>query len=562
MPNQAVINGFDINGTGVAPTPPSNPLCFDTYYNVGQLKDLNFDTYYNVLSLPKVELRRDAYWEFAEPVQEQFVFELGLMLQEAFPIDLELVTDSFLDITYTDTIEEAFALLYDLKFPLAEEFLIKYNIKDTDPVDAFLDIPMPLIVDSVLDIIYNLRPVIEEDFVYPSRLLVDADAPFTVLYNINDFETVDSSFTTLYSLLDETSIDVTGGIELEIVATGEIVPILEGSVQFDEGGYNWLGTVALANVGDESKFNFDDEVIIRIFGEEYNMVVDAKEVNRERPGQATAGLMLAGLSARFDVPRAPAYTNTFDTAITASAAVEAILGTTVDWQMIDWTIPAGRLGGEAVSPIELAQQVATAGGGIIETNRDGTLYVRNLFPVPVAQYPTTTPDDVLLEQDSIMSLAESFEGQELFNKFRIRDVSDTSFRDRIVFEADDNTGLSGSLFVYPAPFRPITVEHTSDTQISLTPVGEVFVEQEEIIEFQDGQGGAAFPIHDLLSVEWMDDDLGPLTFTQYENTFFTATGIGDPVGYSLATVTYRARAFKFNTSSTVDDSVQFIVVDC
>ena len=158
-----------------------------------------------------------------------------------------------------------------------------------------------------------------------------------------------------------------------------------------------------------------------------------------------------------------------------------------------------------------------------------------------------------------MSLAESFEGQEIFNKFRIRDVSDSDFRDRIVFEASDQTGLEGCLFVFPSPFRPITVEHTSDTQISLTLVGEVFLEKEELIEFQDGQGSSAFPIFDLLSVEWMDDDLGALTFTQFENTFFSA----DPVNkFSLATVTYRTKAVKFTTSSTVDDQVQFLVVDC
>ncbi len=561
--NGGSINGFGINAAAAAGPPPVPVFCasFDQSWAIAELAVLqaSFDQAWAIAELSVENASFDQSWALTVTVFESFLFQLGLDVDFEGTFVLGLNTDLGFVIENTDIIEEAFAAVYDLKFSLQNDLIIEYNISDTDPVDAPFEMPMPLIVDAALGIEYNLRPVVQEDFVFPSRLLVDADAPFTVLYNIKNTESVDKQFSILYSLLDETSIDVTGGIELEIVATGEIIAILEGSVQFDEGGYNWVGRVSLANIGDESKFEFDTEVILRIFGEEYSMVVDSKDVNRDRPGSVTSSLTLAGISARLDVPRASAFTGNFDTDITASAAAEAILGTTVDWQMIDWVIPGGRLGAEAVSPIQFAQQIATAGGGVLESNKDGTVYVRDLFPVPVAQYPTTTPDHIFLEQDSIMSLAESFEGQEIFNKFRIRDVSDSDFRDRIVFEASDQTGLEGCLFVFPSPFRPITVEHTSDTQIGLTLVGEVFLEKEELIEFTDGQGNAGFPIFDLLSVEWMDDDLGALTFTQFENTFFSA----DPVNkFSLATVKYRTKAVKFTTSSTVDDQVQFLVVDC
>lgn len=540
--NEQAINEFAINDEGEAV-----PIVVST-----------FNQNWAVAALVQHDSIFNQRWTSSNTTDASFTYSLPLLVDSEFVWELILRVGALATFPLGWSAAVAFTFPLTLLAKVDSAHTFPLPLLDTDPVNREFQYPYSLRLNREFQLSATLLDTVNREFELSAGLLDTVNREFQLSAELLAFDKVNREFRYVWSLLEQSAVNVTGALQLELVKTAEIVPITSGTIEISEDSYAWTGTLDLANIRDFDKFEYDDDVILRLYGEEYEMVVDGKDRGRSGPAQVRSSLRVISKSARSATPRAAELTETFG-AILAKDAVEQILGQAVDWQIIDWLIPAGRLAATEADPVEIASQIVEAAGGLLETKIDGSFVVRNRYPVPVAQWDTATPDQVYLESDAIMSWSEGFRPTAIFNKFRIRDGGDDTRGDRIIFEADEDDRLQGSLFVFPQPWRDITVTDTSDDAITATPVGDVFREEEDQVEFRDGAGSVGFPIFSIQSVEWLDLDIGPVNFTLDD----TRVESSDPVNkYSLAIIKYTTRAKEFRTSSPVADTAQFLVEDC
>ncbi len=560
--NSGALNSHSLNApSGIAAPLPKRNARFHQGYVVASLPQRNARLHqgYDVVPLPQRNARLHHGYDVLKIIDEEFILPYRFIVDLGFFIPWRLFVGQALEMPYQFTVSGSNVIPYIITASFGEDFGIVYDMKG-DVITEDFDITAGLVVQNDFQIPYGLRGTIQTPFEVVYGLLADITAPFTVSYDMVDKPSVELKV--LYSLLDETAINITGAITITIKGTGEEIEILDGSIEWNEGGYNWIGQITLAQPGDLTKFPFDEAVDFDIFGESYCMVVDTQDFGRAAPAQFAPRVALVGVAARLDTPRAQAITVDFQSPLTAQEAINQILGTTVTYETLDWIIPGGRLAGENASPIRLAQKVANAVGATIQADPDGTLVVRDIFPVAVTLWPGTTPAHVFTETADILSTTESLGTQEIFNKFRIRDSGEDRVNDRIEFEEDADDGNAGRVLVFPSPFGARTLRTTSDN-IPITPVGEVLLEKTEKIEITDGTGDVGFPIDSITSFSWLDDDLGTPLFTVGEDEIRVSNPAGStPEGYSVLEVVYQARALSFEVSSPIDDCVQFIVEEC
>ena len=348
-------------------------------------------------------------------------------------------------------------------------------------------------------------------------------------------------------------------MDVSLTAGGRRIPILTWDLRAQEGGYLYEGTVTVGAEG-YGLVRVGDAVTLDLFGEPYSLVVESRRRDREGAAGRRFALELRSPTVRFDFPRAAPVTRTFDASVMARAAVETLLGEAVaGWDLVDWRIPAFRLAFEDASPIAAAQEIVQAPGGTIETDPDGTLRVRHLYPSsPKHGYADVAPARTVDDQDDVVSSSESFEPRRRVDRLTIRDTVEGLFNDRLEFEPDANNSRSGTLRVYPSPWRSgLVVRHTSNAALSLTPNGETTREETEVVEFAAGRAGLRFPVEALLALEWLYVSLGAVTFEAHE----TELKAGGEQGYSLARVTYRVRSIDYRVASATVDEAQLILED-
>jgi len=559
--NDGVVNGNAINAPVGAVSPPT-PV-ESTSFEFGYLRNQ---------TTPNLSANIHRY---SHGVSLTFPYEIPTRLPvdvgsgEGFVLQNGLVVDTGFTISLGDLVTGAQTISVPLGVVVNTPFEVIYSYVN-DVVNTPFEILQPVALNSAFEITYNMTQRVTGPHEIPAPLVTTANSAFDIVYSILNFNPVvgpfggtgqPPGFKIIYNLEDNTTLDVTNAIIM--THEGEQIGLQQGSVEIDEGGFNWRGRILLADVTDYGRFQFNEDVQLDIYGETYNMIVQSKSLDRNSPAGASAQLELLGVAARFDVPIASPINQTFGV-IGANAAVDQILGTTVQWDIVDWVIPANRLAGDNASPVELASKIVEAAGGRLEANPDGTIRVRHLYPVSLVDYSTATPAHVYTENDSILAVAEGIRNQEIVNRIRIRDTSDSAFRDRIVFEADDDSGLRGDLFVYPSPYRSIVLEHTGPTNIILNPQVpfDILQVKTEIIEIREGTGSVQFGIAQITNIDWMEVNLGGLSF-EPDSTTVTATSIGTTplTTHSLVEVTYTTRAKHWRTESLTPIQVQYLVID-
>ena len=205
------------------------------------------------------------------------------------------------------------------------------------------------------------------------------------------------------------------------------------------------------------------------------------------------------------------------------------------------------------SPI--ASAIAQAAGAVIESDKSGALTVRYLWPVNIPDWPAASPDHILTDEADNLSIEERLAPTERFNEVTLRDFDLAAGLEDYPHEwVESADPLRGDLLVYPWPFAPVDLAHTGHAGVGLAPVGQRLVSHVEEVEFAAGRASVRFPVDSVVSVAWRYSPLGPVTATGRD---LTASGGG---GYSLAAVTYTARACVFTLSNSRDENIQFLVM--
>lgn len=389
-----------------------------------------------------------------------------------------------------------------------------------------------------------------------SPIYAAAKAGCEVAYDVKTTDTVRAAVELVAPILGDAQ--VIAASPLVATVAGVSVRLQDVQINMDEGDRYWQCDVTLLDPGQHALFGPDVAFTVALGGETWAFVVES--VQLERSGVADLRASVGGVSpvSRFAAPRAALVTKTWASAVLASDVVAELLpGASIDWRVIDWTIPAYRLAASNEAPIEIAQRVAAAAGAMIEANPDGTIYVRYAFPVPLVEWATASPDQDYSDLVDAFSVTESLAYAGTVNRLRIMDVLAGPYQDVIEFEQDRLDPASGGLRVYPSPWRTtFDLAHTSLPIVSIERIGVETAEHTEVVEVLRGQGSVQYPLHQLLSVEWLHADLGGITFDADSREFRSTSEL---LTESLARITYRTRFVDFRAVAYGGAQVQFVV---
>lgn len=343
------------------------------------------------------------------------------------------------------------------------------------------------------------------------------------------------------------------------------VPISALTLSSDEESVFWQCQLQLAKARDYGRFPRDTAFTLELFGIEYQLVVDSRELSRsmDEAGNQIETAMITGLSpaCRHTSPRATPFSRTWTEPVTARAAVETILGEAVSWEILDWIIPAYRLAAVNAIPLDLAKQIVGAAGGLLECLPDGHLRARYRFPVSIPDQASVSPDLQLTEHD-IYSVSETPLNDDLRNRFQLVDV-ETSYADRLEWIAEEGNPLRGNLAAYLSPWRDDLRITTSrgTPPIVYWPIGVSTHLEMETVEFTAGHATTKYPIMSLQNLTWLSTDLGGIVFEPYTSDL-TCTAPDDYGGYSLALLSYLTKRLDYGVeclNSPID--AQFLLIE-
>lgn len=369
-------------------------------------------------------------------------------------------------------------------------------------------------------------------------------------FDVTDVNPVAKRLTSSWSLLADQHLQAVMNTP-ELVWQQRTIRILQATLSCDEGSPVWIAMVEIAQVADFAAIAIGDPITLQLGLETFELVVDGKTLSRESQTSQRCELTAISPLALLDAPFAATTRYYQPGAVSARMAVEELIGE-VDWQLPDWTIPAGRLLMEGVTPLAAARSVVAAIGGIIESNPDGTVVCRRRHPVSIPDYGQTPVAHQLFDADVLTSRAQIAPARG-YNRVTLanEDGASGSSADRIEHVADAN---QGTVRAYLATTRPVLLTHTGHPATVIAALGEVTRSESEVVEFIEGRASTRYPVTAISSTTWQHTDLGAVT----------ADGqalVAAVPGYSLLDLTYTTTSLDWRVTLAAAEEVQFILVD-
>lgn len=327
------------------------------------------------------------------------------------------------------------------------------------------------------------------------------------------------------------------------------------SCDYDSVGYTFeckvsdLEFVRGARIGDRIDVLFEGTAYLFFLS---NVSSDSPERS------AAESVSIRGLSPVFllDAPYAETVTYAPDEAKLFSEIIQEALGVPVDFSRhIDWVVPYGRAQSSSQTPLGLVSGFLGSIGSRLLSNPDGSVYALPRYPVGFDTVPTGVPPHALDETNHVFTKSSTYEYNKGYNRFRVRD-SEEGYGD--IIEYDEPTSIAS---VWLSPYRSSGWElRCTASDIVLYSQGEVVEEHEEMWDFKAGATSSTYPILDLVSLTWITDSLGGVSFVPYSTKVSAPVGIN--FGYGLAKVVYRAKRSKFElVTSTPVEATQLIIVE-
>ncbi|MDB4312068.1 hypothetical protein N9937_01430 [bacterium] len=326
-------------------------------------------------------------------------------------------------------------------------------------------------------------------------------------------------------------------------STGATIEVQSITLRHAEREYGWTGQLVLSDPAGYQNLSLEDELSIDLDGEVFSVIVDNKSL--QRSGLATPTLTVSVISptAALAFPRATPLEQTWDTATAASVIADAVASEGIDWTLIDWEIQANRLAVYNASPMNVISTIATAAGGVAETQPDGSLSVRHLWPVAVPRWDLGVVDHVLTDAEHILGARESYRSQRRVNSVLVRGYVPSSVSGRLVMEIDSREGALSNrvpggqqdVLTYRSPLLPSPVSTLATAGgIARTGLDNVTI-VEDVAFLSTNEASLGKPATAVTSVIWMGPSLGTVVLEADGSTLTTPSA-----GTSIARVTYTA----------------------
>lgn len=372
-------------------------------------------------------------------------------------------------------------------------------------------------------------------------------------YAITDVNPVQSRLTVGWSLLDDLRFQAVVNTP-ELVWQGRTIRILQATLSCDEDSPVWIAQIEIAELADFAAMAMTDALSLTLGLETFALIIDGKTLSRQENAEQHYQITAVSPLALHDAPFAGTTRFYQAESISARMAVEQLIGT-VDWQLPDWIIPAGRLLLDGVTPQAGTRTIMAAIGGIVESNPDGSVVCRRRHPVSVPAYASASVAHSLFDSEVINSRtqiapARGFDRVTIANQ----DSVGSNVSDRIEFVINAEDSHQGVVRAYLATTRPVILTHTGHPDTDITELGPTVRTEIETVEFIDGRASSKYPVTTITSAIWQHSDLGSVTANQQNLSV-------DNTGYSLLKLTYTTTSLNWQVSLITDEEVQFVLVD-
>ncbi|MEO5349961.1 MAG: hypothetical protein H7836_09965 [Magnetococcus sp. YQC-3] len=323
--------------------------------------------------------------------------------------------------------------------------------------------------------------------------------------------------------------------------------IISASISHAEGDLWWSGNLELDDPASFQRIQIDDPLVLELGGEQFNFLVDNKTLERDGIGMPRFSVAVVGVTARFASPRAVPLDRVWNAPVFARDAAENAVGEAIEWQLLDWLIPGGRLAFHEASPLDVVKTIAEAAGGVVETLPDGRLRVRHRFPVAVPAWGSAAVEHVLTDTADNLSCRESHVLRTRVNKVLVRGYlpSGGGFLSAEVDARPDGLNAGQSVFyggdtahlLVHAGDEVALAEPEASTGLLLPGGWQTLLHTQDLVFAGTATATLDKPAIAIDSVVWLGNDLGDLTLEADRRT------VSAPMaGVAIARVAYRSLA--------------------
>lgn len=327
------------------------------------------------------------------------------------------------------------------------------------------------------------------------------------------------------------------------------------SVEVDEGSYYIAGEIHLADEAEFLQLAHLQEVAVRIDDTTFDLIANLPRGSRPEVGREDFVMPLASPAILLDAPYAEALTRELSGAMASAIATEmaATAGIDIDWQLVDWYLPAATLYANGETPLTIIRKLVEAVGGVLQSAPDGTLICRPEYPQSLPERATAVPVAYLTDQDNFFSVDSSPEIRDGFNRYLVSDQVQSAADTGLTLEQRDIDELTKEVLVYRVPWTgaAIALRTSGGGWVSIVDEGVVEEVLTETVEIVAGEGRVAKPLYEKISQAYKQTSLGAITVAEDGHL---ATEIS---GNSLVEITYRTRYHLFTVASDRIEEVQF-----
>jgi len=372
-------------------------------------------------------------------------------------------------------------------------------------------------------------------------------------YDVTNVDPVAKRLTASWTILNDARLQAVVSSP-ELVWHDQRIRIVAATLSCDEESPVWIARVEIAAITDFAAIGIGDTISLVLGLETFVLVVDGKTLSRTSVAEQRMELTAVSPVALLDAPFAGTIRTYEAEPVSARAAVEFLIGS-VDWQLPDWIIPAGRLMLEGAAPLAAARNIVAAIGGIVESNPDGTVVCRRRHPVSIPQYGQAVVAHSLFDAD-VMSSQAQIAPMRGYNRVTIanEEGSAGTSADRIEYVADADDPYRGTVRAYLAADRAVVLAHTGHPSTVIASLGPVTRTETETVEFIEGQANTRYPVTAIVDLAWQHTGLGEVTASGQSLTAATS-------GYSLLRITYTTTSLDWRVALPIDEEVQFVLVD-
>ncbi len=284
--------------------------------------------------------------------------------------------------------------------------------------------------------------------------------------------------------------------------------------------FAWTAEIILADESQWQRLQLDRQFTLTVDGESFTLLVDSRSSLRDGSGQNRRVVTAASPLASYAAPRTTPEAKSWQEDVKARDVVAELLGDSVAWQQVDWTISAGRLDYTAQTPMQTAWQVVAAAGGVINSNPDGSARVIPRCNIPVSQWEQATPDHVLTDSADNLTIREQSQSRKLIDKITVHDHDPERADGFLALELDRRRngpnrgrrdfrpGETAHLLVTPGPDVAVAATPTPSAAEIIATGAVRYASTEQLAFINANQARLPRPMEAIDQYTWLGRNLG------------------------------------------------------